>query len=203
MLSQCWQICLGLFLLKCLSFSDWLSSPLLSSQLTEAELHLVSLAVHMRGVTNYNTHQVGEMMADMASLLQTQEVGLAVRPTVALLNHSCCPNTVRASAGSQVVIMASATIPAGAEVTDIYSGTYYDMEKSARGAKCAEYEFTCACAACSDHWPLAHCLPGGLQDTPASGLRENVPRSGLHDKVFSILCTALSPVCPRESEEAI
>ena len=108
----------------------------------------------------------------------TQEVGLAVRPTVALLNHSCCPNTVRASAGSQVVIMASATIPAGAEVTDIYSGTYYDMEKSARGAKCAEYEFTCACAACSDHWPLAHCLPGGLQDTPASGLRENVPRSG-------------------------
>ena len=42
------------------------------------------------------------MMADMTSLLQTQEVGLAVRPTVALLNHSCCPNTVRASAGSQV-----------------------------------------------------------------------------------------------------
>ncbi len=71
-MSQCWQICLGLFLLKCLSFSDWLSSPLLSSQLTEAELHLVSLAVHMRGVTNYNTHQVGEMMADMASLLQTK-----------------------------------------------------------------------------------------------------------------------------------
>ena len=32
-------------------------------------------------------HQVGEMMADMTSLLQTQEVGLAVRPsTVALLS---------------------------------------------------------------------------------------------------------------------
>ena len=40
----------------------------------------------------------------MASLLQTQEVGLAVRPTVALLNHSCCPNTVRCSAGSKVGI---------------------------------------------------------------------------------------------------
>ena len=102
LLSQCWQICLALFLLKCLSYSGWLSSPLRDSQLTEEQLHLVSLAVHMRGVTNYNTHQVGEMMADMASLLQTQEVGLAVRPTVALLNHSCCPNTVRASAGSQV-----------------------------------------------------------------------------------------------------
>ena len=53
-----------------------------------------------KGYLNY--HQVGEMMADMTSLLQTKEVGLAVRPTVALLNHSCCPNTVRASAGSQV-----------------------------------------------------------------------------------------------------
>ena len=177
-MSQCWQICLGLFLLKCLSYSGWLSSPLRDSQLTEEQLHLVSLAVHMRGVTNYNTHQVGEMMVDMASLLQTQEVGLSVRPTVALLNHSCCPNTVRASAGSRVVIMASATIPAGAEVTDIYSGTFYDMEQSERAAKCAEYEFVCSCEACSGHWPLAHCLPGSLQHTPASGLRDNVPRSG-------------------------
>ena len=33
------------------------SSPL-SCQLTELQLHLVTLAVHMRGVTNYNTHQV-------------------------------------------------------------------------------------------------------------------------------------------------
>ena len=60
LLSQCWQICLGLFLLKCLSYSGWLSSPLRDSQLTEEQLHLVSLAIHMRGVTNYNTHQVGE-----------------------------------------------------------------------------------------------------------------------------------------------
>ena len=95
-----------------------------------------------------------------------------MRPTVALLNHSCCPNTVRASAGSQVVIMASATIPAGAEVTDIYSGTYYDMEKSARGAKCAEYEFTCACAACSDHcglWPTVCPAVSRTPRPPASG----------------------------------
>ena len=74
--------------------------------------------------------------------------------------------------------MASATIPAGAEVTDIYSGTFYDMEQSERARKCAEYEFVCACLACSGHWPLSHCLPSGLQDTPASGLKENVPRLG-------------------------
>ena len=37
--------------------------------------------------------------------------------------------------------MASATIPAGAEVTDIYSSTFYDMEQSERARKCAEYEF--------------------------------------------------------------
>ena len=68
LLSQCWQICLALFLLKCLSYSGWLSSPLRDSQLTEEQLHLVSLAVHMRGVTNYNTHQVGKMMVVKGNL---------------------------------------------------------------------------------------------------------------------------------------
>ena len=60
MLGQCWQICLGLFLLKCLAYSGWLRAPPSDARLTEEELHLVMLAIHMRGVTNYNTHQAGE-----------------------------------------------------------------------------------------------------------------------------------------------
>ena len=37
------------------------------------------------------------------------QVGLAVRPTAALLNHSCCPNTVRCStpAGGLVILAAT------------------------------------------------------------------------------------------------
>ena len=127
-------------------------------------------------MTTYNTHQVGERLTDAGCLLKTREVGLAIRPTVALLNHSCCPNTVRCSAGDQVVIVASATIHPGTEVADIYSQCYYEQDREARQVKCAEYRFTCQCPACEDNWPLADQLPGAIQDTPSSHLQPGVDR---------------------------
>ena len=94
--------------------------------------------------------------------------------------------------------MASCTISPGQEVTDIYSQCYYDQARADRAAKCAEYRsgvctvqgagcvvlslqgvpcrFRCGCPACEGHWPLLHCLPGSLQDTPQSALMDNVPR---------------------------
>ena len=48
---------------------------------------------------------------------QFLEVGMAVRPTAALLNHSCWPNTVRCSRGGAVVLMAARDIRPGEEVT--------------------------------------------------------------------------------------
>ena len=98
--------------------------------------------------------------------------------------------------------MASYTISPGQEVTDIYSQCYYDQARADRAAKCAEYRsgvqyrvcrviitgcvvlsvqgvpcrFRCCCPACEGHWPLLHCLPGSLQDTPQSNLMDNVPR---------------------------
>ena len=174
-LDETWQICLGLFLVKCLHHCGWAQSEM-GTTLSDDDIYLVLLAMHMRGVTNYNTHQVGERLTEAECLLQTREVGLSIRPTVALLNHSCVPNTVRCSAGRQVVIMASATIPLGQEVTDIYSQCYYDQDKMARSTKCQEYMFTCCCQACEEYWPLIDCLPGSLQDTPMSSIQPNIPR---------------------------
>ena len=174
-LDETWQICLGLFLVKCLHHCGWAQSEM-GTTLSDDDIYLVLLAMHVRGVTNYNTHQVGERLTEAECLLQTREVGLSIRPTVALLNHSCVPNTVRCSAGRQVVIMASATIPLGQEVTDIYSQCYYDQDKMDRSAKCQEYMFTCCCQACEEYWPLIDCLPGSLQDTPMSSIQPNIPR---------------------------
>ena len=41
---------------------------------------------------------------------------MAVRPTAALLNHSCWPNTIRCSVGGAVVLMAAVDIKPGDEV---------------------------------------------------------------------------------------
>ena len=43
---------------------------------------------------------------------------MAVRPTAALLNHSCWPNTVRCSLGGAVVLMAAVDIKPGDEVNN-------------------------------------------------------------------------------------
>ena len=177
LLAQVWQITLGLTILHCLAYCGWLDHTLDGlDDLTEEDVYLTLLAVHMRGVTSYNTHQVGEKLSGSGSLLQTQEVGLAVRPTVALINHSCWPNTVRCSAGRQVVMMATREIKAGQEVTDIYTESFYEASRVARQEKCAEYRFQCGCEACSQHWPLLSSLSSSLQDTPPSALNKNLPR---------------------------
>ena len=176
LLEQVWQFTLALFLLQCLAHSGWLDHRLdQQSDLTEEDVYLAMLAVHMRGVTSYNTHQVGERLSGTESLLQTRELGLAVRPTVALLNHSCWPNTVRCSAGREVVIMATRTINTGQEVTDIYTECFYEADLVTRQKKCGEYQFQCRCEACQADWPLLSSLPSSLQDTPPH-LMANIPR---------------------------
>ena len=177
LLGEVWQITLALFILHCLSYCGWLDHRLDQvKDLTEEDVYLALLAVHMRGVPSYNTHQVGERLSRTGSLLQTQEVGVAVRPTVALINHSCWPNTVRCSAGREGVMMATRTIKAGQEVTDIYTESFCEASRVARQEKCAEYRFDCRCEACSQHWPLLSSLSSSLQDTPPSALSPNIPR---------------------------
>ena len=46
---------------------------------------------------------------------------------------------------------------------------------SLQGVPCCR--FRCGCPAGEGHWPLLHCLPGSLQDTPQSNLMDNVPMS--------------------------
>ena len=65
-------------------------------------------------VTKNNPILVVSLFFSVSS--QFLEVGMAVRPTAALLNHSCWPNTVRCSRGGAVVLMAARDIKPGEEV---------------------------------------------------------------------------------------
>ena len=175
LLSEIWDLTLSCFLLQCLSYMGWLPIQSLCSKLTEEEEYLALILVHLRGVTQYNTHQVAEMISCEGGLLKSQEVGMAVRPTAALLNHSCWPNTVRCSVGANVVIMAVFSIEPGEEVFDIYTESFHDITRPARQAKCTSYKFSCLCRACKDDWPLLADLPAALHHTPKHMLAKDVP----------------------------
>ena len=168
LMSSIWNLVLSFFLLECLTYSGWLPASSLTSELTDDEEYLTLLLVHLRGVTQFNTHKIAEMLSCEGGLLKSQEVGIAVRPTAALLNHSCWPNTVRCSTGNNVVIMASFTIQPGDEVTDIYTETFHEMSTEYRQAKCRSYKFTCTCQACKEDWPLLQDLPSALSKTKRS-----------------------------------
>ena len=47
-LGDTWQICLSLFVLKSLEYCDWLQESLSDGHLTDQQLYLVKLCIHMR-----------------------------------------------------------------------------------------------------------------------------------------------------------
>ena len=160
-----WNLVYSFFLFKSLTYVGWMPAASLDSKLTDDEEYLVLLMVHLKGVTTFNTHKMSEMVSCIGGLLKTEEIGLAIRPSVALLNHSCWPNTVRCTNGSDVVIMATFTIQPGEEVSDIYTESFHEIPKEARQTKCSSYKFTCTCQACKEDWPQLNQLPSSLLKT--------------------------------------
>jgi hypothetical protein len=172
-----WNLTLSFFLLKCLALTEWLPLSFLGPQLTDDEEYLILLLVHLRGVTQFNTHTMAEMMSCEGAILKSKEIGVAVRPTTALLNHSCWPNTVRCSVGHKVLIMAAFTIQPGEEVTDAYIQTFHQLSRECRQTKCKSYKFNCTCQACNEDWPLMKELPSALSKTHPSMFVKQMPVS--------------------------
>ena len=172
-----WNIVLSLFFLRCLSLISWSPAfPSESEELAEDEVYLCLLIIHVWQLAQYNTHTMAELITSHSAVVRTQEVGLAIRPASALLNHSCWPNTVRCSRGYKVVIMASTNIMVGEEVTDTYTQTFHQVTKEVRQEKCRSYKFVCTCLACKDDWPLLQDLPSSLIKASQGMFINHLPR---------------------------
>ena len=156
-----WNIVHSLFLMKCLQQSGWLKPNSLSLMLTSEEIYFIKLIIHLRGITQHNTHTMSQqrIFSDSQKNMKIKEVGLAVRPSAALFNHSCWPNTVRCSSGKNVVIMSSVSIHRGDEITDSYIPIFSQLSKVERQQKLEDYKFSCVCSPCTKNWPKYKDLP--------------------------------------------
>ena len=65
---------------------------------------------------------------------QTRPVGVALEPTLVLLNHSCDPNMVRVNRGAATIAFAARNIGRGEEITDCYSFPYDVTPRQERSA---------------------------------------------------------------------
>lgn len=113
---------------------------------------------HLLAVVKFNTHQVGQFdQFCLNSGYTASSIGQAVRPSLALVNHSCNPNMVRADRGRWVVAAACHQVGKGFELTDSYGPTFMEEERDDRRKRLfSDYRFPCRCLACVKRWP---CTP--------------------------------------------
>jgi len=89
-------------------------------------------------------------------------VGLALYPTVSLLNHACDPVIELVFYGDRCAVRAVQNARAGRELFVDYGHVYYAVGRAERRAALArQYHFDCQCVACSLDWPLKSRLPSG------------------------------------------
>jgi len=151
--------------LRALQISGYFGTkkPKVSPTLTDDELYIGGLLVHVFELMQFNTHGITESMdaeeGNKNEALKDFEnkmrlVGNGLYPTLCLFNHSCDNNTYKYFAGSKLVAVASKNIYEGEEVTEGYFPSAQMIPRPQRRAWLAEhYWFDCQCTACVDDQP--------------------------------------------------
>ena len=98
------------------------------------------------------------------------KIGVAINPSLALINHSCDPNYARVEKGKDVLAFATRLIRKGEEILDVYSGTFVTSDLESRTEVHQRYNFECRCRACGLNWSMGNLLP------------KNINRKHLRDK---------------------
>ncbi|KAI1280805.1 SET and MYND domain-containing protein 4 [Halotydeus destructor] len=83
--------------------------------------------------------------------VKNQVVGTGIYPTVALVNHSCIPNSEQFYVGSTIYLKTKKKLAIDEEITFSYGPTYKRMSRSERMETLHnQYYFRCDCPACGD-----------------------------------------------------
>ena len=148
----------------------------------ELELDLLVTLHRMLQIQDVNTHPIMTLDDgdDPASSVGLVKIGNGVYPQIgSYFNHSCDPNTCRVNgSGGRTLLVATRTIPAGREVSDIYSMHYSENARELRrGWLRDHFFFDCACAACERDWPDYEALPGAVKDPGVLSRLEGVERA--------------------------
>ena len=161
---------LAVFLLKIARYTDFLDEV---NQLTLKEkeklngfsdITLGGVLLKFLQIIACNGIEVTEMSVG-SNLQKTNpdSVGLALYPTVSLLNHSCNPALELIFYNNHCVARPIRNIPANAELTIDYGYIYYAMPKEQRQTNLrSQYHFRCDCEACVLNWSIKNELSDGI-----------------------------------------
>ena len=143
---------MAVLLLKVLKQSDhfW------SGTTPEDEVLVGASLVHHLYIVQCNAMNITSMKLNKDfRLCQPEDIGLALYPTAALMNHSCDPNIDLIFWGNVNVYHATSNIKAGASIFIDYGMAFYTHPKEEREFILeSQFFFSCKCRACVNKWPL-------------------------------------------------
>jgi len=128
-----------------------------SVALSAEQIFIGKLLFHFQCGITYNQHGVYEAQGAIAAgkKLPLVDVGAAFYPNMVLLNHSCCPNTIRINQGKKTYLVAKHAIKKGQEVTDCYGMHHLSNTKAERTPVIENgFLFSCKCKACLENWTI-------------------------------------------------
>lgn len=130
-----------------------------SSELEEDEKSVSvigGIVLRFLQIISCNAVEISEMIiGDNLQKSHPTVIGLALYPTVSLLNHSCDPALELVFYGNVCSLRAIQNIPSGQELAVDYGYIYYTTPKTERRtALRARYFFDCQCVACAANWGL-------------------------------------------------
>ncbi|XP_025016678.1 SET and MYND domain-containing protein 4-like [Tetranychus urticae] len=129
------------------SSTELKSLPSLKSLVSLSLLHFHQLLINK----TFLVHNEDSVVFSTLSPHQANEkIGLAIYPTMSLVNHSCQPNSFLFFFHEKVIIRASQTIESGQELSICYGPSYQSHTLADRRKKLRDwYYFDCNCNACS------------------------------------------------------
>jgi len=135
--------------------------------LSEDEMFVAILLDHLMEATAFSTNEVCHFEMDEVREWTTGKVtsviGKTINPTLALVNHSCCPNTARICFQNNTLLVAQKAILPGEEVTLNYALPFYAAPLKDRKEFLQKgFVFNCECEACCQDWPLFDSLPASI-----------------------------------------
>ena len=127
---------------------------------------ILQILHHLIAVQCFNAQQVTELAVEKSNY-KWEGIGAAINTSLALVNHSCDPNTFRFNMNKTAVLISSKHIKAGQEITTAYSVDYKSFTLQQREYQLLKYYmFQCECRACIEKWPLRNALPDELARIP-------------------------------------
>lgn len=161
--------CMAVFLMRLLKIGEYFGDYQLlqpdGDDLNEDELLIATLILRHLEILQFNAHELSELrnigkrdrkiVHELDTFYETEAIGAAIYPTLALFNHSCDPSIIRYNIKNRMIARTIKPIKSGEIIYENYGPLYMSMAIEKRQELLLKkYLFECLCVPCVELWPL-------------------------------------------------